>query len=85
MDYVSMRAMNKWLELEEKRSLFIACLRAATLYPLGPLALLVFLKAAPANAQQVTPVPPFIGTHSETWERFGVREIHPVIKIEAIE
>jgi len=72
MDYVSMRAMNRWLELEEKRNLFLACLRAAMLYPLGALALLFFLKTTPANAQRVTQVPPFVGTHSETWERFGI-------------
>ena len=67
--------MNGWVELEEKRSLFLACFRAARFYPLGALALLLFLKAPPAYAQQVTPVPPFMGTHSETWERFGVRRI----------
>ena len=33
---------------------------------------LLFLVTGPlAYAQQVTLVPPFIGTHSETWERFG--------------
>ena len=26
-------------------------------------------------AAQVTPVPPFVGTNSETWEEFGVRSI----------
>jgi hypothetical protein len=36
---------------------------------------LVFIKGPPAYAQQVTPVAPFIGTHSETWERFGVAQI----------
>jgi hypothetical protein len=68
-------AMNGWLELEEKRNFFLGCLRAAMFYPLGALALLLFLKAPPANGQQVTPVPPFVGTNSETWERFGVRSI----------
>jgi len=63
--------MNGWFKREEKRSLFLACLRAARFYPLGALALLLFLKAPPVNAQQVTPVPPFVGTHSETWEEFG--------------
>lgn len=62
-------------ELEEMRSLFLACLRAATPYALGALALSVFLKAVPAYAQQVTRVPPFVGNHSETWERFGVSQI----------
>src|ERR1043166_2097949 len=36
---------------------------------------LVFVSAPAVYAQQVTPVPPFIGTHSETWERFGVAQI----------
>ncbi len=67
--------MNEWLGLEGKRSLFLASLRVRTLYPLAALALLLFLKAPPANAQQVTHVPPFIGTYSETWERFGLRSI----------
>jgi elongation factor P hydroxylase len=67
--------MNGRLELKEKRSLFVACLRVTTLYPLRALALLLFLKASLANAQQVTSVPPFIGTHSETWERFGFGHI----------
>jgi elongation factor P hydroxylase len=67
--------MNGWLELEEKRSLFLASLRVGTLYSLGALVLLLFLKAPPANAQQITRVPPFVGTHSETWERFGFGHI----------
>ena len=68
-------AMHGWLELEEKPSLFLASLRMRTLYPLGALVLLLFLKAPPANAQQVTHMPPFVGTNSETWERFGVTQI----------
>ena len=75
MDHLSIPAMNRRLELKEKRSLFLACLRAAMPYPLGAFALLFFLKAPPANAQQVIPVPPFVGTHSETWERFGATQI----------
>jgi hypothetical protein len=67
--------MNGWRELEEKRNLFLACFRVSTLYPLGALVLLLFLKAPPVNAQQVTRVPPFVGTNSETWERFGFRFI----------
>jgi hypothetical protein len=66
--------MNGWLELEEKRNLFLACLRVARFYPLGALALLFFLKAPLANAQ-VTPVPPFVGTNSETWEEFPIETI----------
>ena len=63
------------LKLRQERSLFQARLRPTTLCLLGALALLVFIKGPPAYAQQVTPVPPFIGTHSETWERFGVAQI----------
>jgi hypothetical protein len=70
-----MAAMNGWLEREEKRSLFLPSLRVGMLYPLGALAVLLFLKAPLATAQQVTRVPPFVGTHSETWERFGVTHI----------
>src|SRR6266481_3704786 len=50
-------------------------MRAAPLYLSGALALLLFVMGLPAYAQQVTPIPPFIGTHSETWERFGVAQI----------
>src|SRR5439155_17462913 len=75
MGDLSVAAMNGRLELEEKRSLILACLRAATSYALRALALSVFLNALPTNAQQVTQVPPFVGTHSETWERFGVSQI----------
>src|SRR2546422_131331 len=50
-------------------------MRAAPLYRSGALALLLFVMGLPAYAQQVTPIPPFIGTHSETWERFGVAQI----------
>ncbi len=44
------------------------------LYLSGALAVLFFV-TSPAYAQQVIQVPPFIGTHSETWERFGVSQI----------
>jgi hypothetical protein len=67
--------MDGWPEVGEKRYLFLACLRAATLYLFGAPALLFFVKAPPAYAQQVIRVPPFIGTYSETWERFGVAGI----------
>jgi hypothetical protein len=63
--------MNEWLELEERRRCSLAYLRAARLYVSGAVAFLFFVKATPAYAQQVTQVPPFVGTHSETWERFG--------------
>ena len=41
----------------------------------GAVVLLFSARASPAYAQQVTRVPPFVGTHSETWERFGVSQI----------
>jgi hypothetical protein len=67
--------MNAWPKLEEERSVFLARLRPTTLCLFSALALLVFIKGPPVYAQQVTPVPPFVGTHSETWERFGVSQI----------
>src|SRR5204863_1733647 len=67
--------MNAWLKLRQERSVFRARLRPTTLCLLGALALLVLIKGPPAYAQQVTSVPPFIGTHSETWERFGVAQL----------
>jgi hypothetical protein len=39
-------------------------------YSLALLSFVIALKEAPA---QITPVPPFVGTHSETWESFGFR------------
>ncbi|MFZ3373976.1 MAG: hypothetical protein WA183_00295 [Chthoniobacterales bacterium] len=50
-------------------------LRAAMLCLSGVLALLFFVKAPPAYAQQVTLVPPFVGTNSETWEEFPIHAI----------
>ena len=67
--------MNGRFELQEKRSVYVTDLRAAMAYALGTLVLSVFLTAPQANAQQVTRVPPFVGTHSETWERFGINFI----------
>ncbi|PYK08723.1 MAG: hypothetical protein DME65_13490 [Verrucomicrobia bacterium] len=43
--------------------------------PVRALVLLLFLEAPLINAQQVITVPRFIGTHSETWERFGLHGI----------
>lgn len=63
------------LALGEKRNLFLVCLRAATVYLSSALALFFFVAGPRAYAQQVIPVPPFVGTHSETWERFGVSQI----------
>ena len=34
-----------------------------------------------SQAAQVTIEPPFVGTHSETWERFGLSEIRSGIPI----
>ena len=50
-------------------------MREATVYVSRALALLFLVTGPLAHAQQVTRVPPFAGTHSETWERFGVRRI----------
>ena len=74
MDHLSMPAMNGRFELGEKRTIFLVFVHAATLYPSLALALLSFVKAPPAYAQ-VTQVPPFVGTNSETWEEFGVADI----------
>jgi hypothetical protein len=66
--------MNGRLRLGENRRLSLLYLRAATLYLSGALALLFFVTSPPAYAQ-VTEVPPFVGTNSETWERFGLAQI----------
>jgi len=63
------------LDLGEKRSRFLVCMYVAPRYLAGALTLLFFAMGRPAYAQQVTRVPPFIGTHSETWERFGVSQL----------
>src|SRR6267378_4445403 len=57
--------MKRSLPLEKRRSLCMASLGAATAY-----LLFAFIASA-----QVTVVPPFVGDHSETWERFGVSDI----------
>ena len=49
-----MPAMDGWLEVEEKRSPFLVCMRAATRCLSGALALLFFVTGPPAYAQQVT-------------------------------
>ena len=69
--------MNESRKLGEERSLFLICSRAAMLYLSSALALSFFVMGPPAYAQQVTPVPPFIGTHSETWESFGYGQMIP--------
>src|SRR5438309_2485375 len=58
-------------------SLFLACQKryldagVKTLLPFATLCLLFAL----TTSAQVTIVPPFVGDHSETWERFGVSDI----------
>src|SRR5262249_8241253 len=76
MDYATaVSKMNAWPKLEEEQSVFLARLRATTFFLFGGLALLVFIIGPAVYAQQLTSVPPFIGTNSETWEEFGVRSI----------
>ncbi len=65
--------MRRLLQLGRERNLFLACLRAGT-FALW-FALTVGAGLTASQAAQVTIVPPFVGTHSETWERFGVSEI----------
>ena len=67
--------MKGWLELVEKGSLLPGCSRAGTIYLSGAIVLLFSVKALPEYAQQVTEVPPYVGTHSETWEEFGLTGI----------
>lgn len=62
------------LILGKRRAFFPGCMRAPDLYLSLVLALLSFVKAPPAYPQ-VTQVPPFVGTNSETWEEFSVAEI----------
>jgi hypothetical protein len=71
----AVRAMNGWVDLGKEQSVFPGCLHAPALYLSLALALFSFVKAPPAYAQQVIEVPPFVGTNSETWERFNVAEI----------
>jgi len=59
-----------------KRNLSLARLRGVTLCLLLALIALLMAKAPPLYAgSQVTLMPPFVGTHTETWERFGVTQI----------
>jgi hypothetical protein len=67
--------MNQLFQLRKTRIPFMTSLRAAMLCLSGVLALLFFVKAPPAYAQQVTLVPPFVGTHSETWEEFPIEKL----------
>jgi hypothetical protein len=67
--------MNQLFQLRKTRIPFMTSLRAAMLCLSGVLALLFFVKAPPAYAQQVTLVPPFVGTNSETWEEFPIEKL----------
>src|SRR5438309_7300922 len=57
--------MKRSLHLGRRRSVCMACVLSATLCLLFAL----------TTSAQVTVVPPFVGDHAETWERFGVSEI----------
>ena len=59
--------MKRLFQLGRKRNLFTACLRVATFC--------LLFEFAPSQSAQVTTVPPFVGTNSETWERFGINSI----------
>ncbi len=59
-----------------KRNLFLARLPALTSYPLFALVAFFIARTPPLYAgSQVTLMPPFVGAHSETWERFGINQI----------
>ena len=59
--------MKRLLQLGRKRNPFTACLRVATFC--------LLFELAPSQSAQVITVPPFVGTNSETWERFGINSI----------
>ena len=62
--------------LGRKRNISLAYLRATTFGSLFALIALFMAKAPPLYAgSQVTLMPPFVGTHPETWEEFGVTQI----------
>ena len=68
--------MKQRLELAQKRSLFILRLRVATFRLLRAMSFLLLAKMCLTSAlAQVTRVPPFVGTHSETWEHFGQTDL----------
>ena len=59
-----------------KRNLFLAPLPALTFYPLFALVAFFLPRTPPLYAgSEVTLMPSFVGTQSETWERFGVNQI----------
>lgn len=65
--------MRQLLQLGRKRNLFKESLLAAGF---GLLSMLVTLSPAAAQGTSVTEVPAFVGTHSETWEGFPVRNFY---------
>ncbi len=68
--------MNRWVQLGKKRGFLGVPLRATSLRVLRAIAFLSIARTCLTYAAaQVTPVPPFVGTNSETWEEFGVRSI----------
>ena len=74
--YFGSSEMRRLLQPRRKRKLFLACSRVPTVCLLFVLIALFMAKAPPLYAgSQVTLMPPFVGTHTETWERFGVNQI----------
>jgi elongation factor P hydroxylase len=68
--------MKQLPQLGRRRNLLTARLRVAILYLSLTISFVLAAETVPLYAStQVTIVPPFIGTQSETWERFGVNQI----------
>src|SRR5437667_10658204 len=68
--------MKQSLQFGKTRSPLLVCFGAASSSLLRAIAFLLIAKICLMCAvAQVTPVPPFAGTHSETWERFNIAEI----------
>lgn len=68
--------MKQSLQFGKTRSPLLVCFGAASSSLLRAIAFLFIAKICLMCAvAQVTPVPPFAGTYSETWERFNVAEI----------
>lgn len=73
--------MGQLLQLGRKRNLFQASLQAAIFGLLFALVISSIAKEPPRYASEsaaaaVTEIPRFVGTHSETWEEFGVRKFN---------
>jgi hypothetical protein len=68
--------MKQSLQFGKGPTPFIVCLRGTSFCLLRAIAFLFIAKTCLVYAvAQVTLVPPFIGTHSETWEEFGITDI----------